>query len=319
MKRINLLLGGLLIGVSVMSCKKAEVIPTPIYEGTEAQTISDVMNTYLEDQAQNFTVDANVATEVQGNQGTRIILSGNNFTDAGGNPLTGMVDIELIEIYKQSAMILANKVTVADVGGTNETISSGGEFRITITQGGMPVTIANELTVVTALATLGLGNMELFGGTLDVDGDIIWNAVDTVTVILDFPVTQGWYAFLFDGSYSWVNCDYFWLATGPKTSVTIHVPAICDENNSRLYMAFASENAVAGLTFNELSGNFETGLYYSLPEGLTPYFVLVVEDSGQLKYSIHQSTIVTNHDETITTLTDVGSMAELEVILDAIL
>lgn len=306
------------LALAVTSCKKEEndTPDSPVVNNTT--NINQVFQDYLNSKTQSFTVDAATPNTIIGNQGTTIYLSGNNFGDVSGNPISGNVDIELVEVYNKSDMVLLNKTTLYSDGGTTAPLISGGEFYISASQNGQELTVINPINVSTAATNTPNWNMQMFDGVVDNDGVIVWQnpTNDSVTVAVDS--TQGfYYDFSFDGDYNWVNCDYFMNTGGPQTSVTVNVPSICDDQNTIVHLVFVNENGVTSL-YNYSNHTFSTGSYYTLPEGMDVYFLVITDDNGQLKYAVQNNTLTTNHVETISSLTDVNSLAELDVILSGI-
>ena len=295
--------------ISILSCNKNEDVPAA------ALTISNLSYHFLDNKLQTFTINPNVPTVINGSYGTRIEFSGSNFTDGNGNTLMGGVDIELIELYKLSSMILANIPTLADEGGQIVPLSSGGEFYISAKQNGTPVIIANPLSVYTAPVTTPVNNMQLFNGSASLNGDLIWNLADTTALAVD---TLSSYGFPWAGDYNWVNCDYFWNSSAPQTSVSVNLPSYCNSNNTNVYLAFTNETSATSI-YSSIPGEFGTSSYYSLPEGLDMHVVVTTVINGQLEYAVSQSTIVTNHVETISSLISIDSIEELEILLDGIL
>ncbi|MDB3906808.1 hypothetical protein N9355_05020 [Crocinitomicaceae bacterium] len=317
MKKLNIIILSICLGISAVSCKKEKFEPETPSIAVQKQPIDQLFEDYLDSKVQSFTVGANTATTITGEQGTVITLSGSNFLDASGNPLTGNVTIDLVEIYFVKDMILTNKRTLAQTGTNQyEMLSSGGEFFINVTQNGAPVTIGTLLSVTTKSVFNPVWEMELFSGSTNVRGDVTWNAFDTVTFVQDTISVA--YNFPFDNSFNWINCDYFWSYPQPQTDVSIVTPSGCDNSNTKVFLAFTDEESVASL--NALNENvFSTGSYYSLPEGLSLYVVVIKEENGQISYAIEQTTITTNHEVTIPGLLNVASMQELETILESIL
>lgn len=316
MKFKNIALMTLAFGMIATSCKKEEVVPQPDPVVEPSTNVNQRFDNFLEDKEQNFSVDANTAMTIYGNEGTSIILSGNNFSDAAGNPLSGNVDIKLVEIYKKSDMVLTNKTTLGEQGAGLSQLISGGEFYIEVTQSGVPVTVPNALEVQTKTTTTPDFNMNLFNGNVGTDGDITWQeSIDSVTVDTDSTQGNWFYSFPYGDSIGWINCDYFWNNPAPQTDVIVNTPSHCDETNTNVYVVFQTENAAANL-YHETGSTFGTGSWYTLPEGLDVYFVVVTDDGGQLQYGIQSATIGTNHVENFASLTNVGSMTDLEAILD---
>lgn len=313
-KTAKLFIGLTLTVATIVACKKHEVIDAPVT--TPPQELTELNKQYLESKRQTFTVNADVYNTILGNQGTQITLSGNNFEDANGNPLTGMVDIELIELYSLSEMIAANKVTLAEENGQIIPLTSGGEFYISVTQNGNPVTVVNALSMRTAAVPNTVNNMQLFNGNLDAQGNILWTLDNNATLPTD---TAGWrYLFDWNGAYNWVNCDYFFSFNNQQTNVTVEVPGYCEEENTIVYLAMPDETALTSLSHT--SGNeYTTGPNYTLPEGLNLLTVVVTVHDNQIKYSIQQSTIGTNHHVNVTSMTVAPSLEELELIIQSYL
>lgn len=205
-----------LVAVALMSCEKQEVVPGP---SSTSINFADLNNQYLDNKTQTFTVDANTFNVIYGNEGTRIQLSGNNFSDQNGNPLNGTVDIELIELYSFPAMIAANKATLGTQNGQISPLTSGGEFYVSVTQNGVPVNVVNPLTFRTAPTTSAVNNMQLFNGEVNGSGDIIWALDNPLNLPTDSSGSS--YFFGWEGDYNWVNCDYFYASSSPQTSVTV--------------------------------------------------------------------------------------------------
>lgn len=314
MKRKSLILAVIAIGISVVSCKKDPIDsndPDPI-----DTNVNERFSDFLKSKEQTFSVDANSSLVISGVQGTKIYFSGNNFADWSGNPLSGNVDVKLIEIYKKSSMILTKKVTMALVNGLYKPLVSGGEFFIEITQNGQKVNIVNPVYVTTKSGETFNLSMAYFDGEVDEVGDVTWLA-DTTTVTVGTDSSDYYYTFPFDNNVSWINCDYFFNNPSPQTGVIVDVPDKCTSTNTQVFVVFANENAVTQL-YDLSNGTFSTGSYYTLPTGMDVYFVVVMDDGGQLKYAVQSNTLVMNHIETISNLTNVGSMTELETILDGL-
>ena len=159
MKILNFVIVGLVVGIGLVSCKKDNIEPN----GAQSYPIDDFFKEYLNSKKQVFSVDANTSTTLTAQEGTQIWLSGSNFTDGAGNALSGNVQIELVEIYSVTDMILTNKCTMANAGnGQLAMLSSGGEFYVNVTQNGNPVTIAEPLNISTKPVETVNSLMELF-------------------------------------------------------------------------------------------------------------------------------------------------------------
>jgi hypothetical protein len=311
MKSKNLIFAIVAICTMATACKKNNV------QVENRLSLDDEITNYMARQIQTFTVDPNLPQVLIGKYGTQIHLSGNNFCDSQGNALTGNVEIKLIEIYSKSKMILANKVTLAYSGGQVKPLISGGEFYLTVTQNGQKVNVINPITVQTKTSNSANENMSLFAGEVDENGNILWfNASDSTAIVTD-SLNNTYYGFPFENTYSWINCDYFMGQNGPQTAVSVTVPNIYHPMNTKVYIVFTNENAVTSLYSYENEA-FKTGGYYTVPTGMNVHFVVVTNQEGRLMYAVQNATLVMNHNENITSFTEVSSFEELELILDGI-
>lgn len=214
---------------------------------------------------------------------------------------------------------MTNKVTLASTGTGGAVLISGGEFYMEIAQNGNLVEVVSPVQVVTAPSMVSPnGNMQLFDGTTDAQGNITWTTnSDTLNIVQDSSgIGYGWG---WTDSLSWINCDYFMNNTGPQTSVSVNVPSGYDNTNTMIFMVFTNANAVTGI-YSYASSVFSTGTYYTIPEGMDVSFVAISEENNQIQYAvISNSIITTNHTETFAAsdFTTVADLQALEAALSA--
>lgn len=316
MKMLKISALGLLGMLIIVSCKK-EKPATPSVSGNVGQ----YFNSYLEDQKQYFTVDATTYQVITGSQGTKIYLNGNNLADQNGNLITGNVNVELVEIYKKSSMVLSKRVTVANSGGNLVPISSGGEFFIEFTQNGEVLNIVNPIYASTVPTPDLNPNMQYFTGTVDSGNNITWDLEDSTVVSTGVDTTGGqgldyFYYFPILSNTIWINCDYFWGNPSLTTPIDVTLPSAYNASNANVFCVFQSENATLSL-YNDNLSNFN--YYGGIPTGMDVFFVVVSEINDQLQYAIVESTIVENHQEIInsSSFIEVSDMNALELILDS--
>ena len=117
------------------SCKKDNgTLPVNPKLPWDAQTgvIEQWQDQEIEQRKQSFYVDAG-SFSIEGNAGTQ--LSGQDaFIYSDGTLATGLIEIELVEIYDKASMILCGKPTVAKNNGTYDMLVSGGEMFISAKQ-----------------------------------------------------------------------------------------------------------------------------------------------------------------------------------------
>lgn len=302
------------------SCKKEEPVtsptPTPV-SGTS--NLSSLFDDNLTNATQTFTIDASVWTQVTGARGTRVYIPGGTFQNASGTPVTGTVEIRMVEILDLTDVILMNKPTVSN----GELLTTGGELKIDAYQGGqkLGLTPGANVSFMVPTATPD-ANMGLFLGTPDPQLDVNWvpsdslGVTDSVTVVGDTTGAGGWsdyYWFDITGdSLGWINCDYFYNDPNPKTTLSVIPNSSHDETNTNVWIYVSSANSVAPLWW-DAADSFNS-YDSSIPEGLNVTIVAISEISGQYYSAFVPISVVTNHIENITL--NATTLAQFDTDLD---
>jgi len=298
MKR-TYLLGALLLFGLLTSCETTETTWTPP-EGNNpnpenplptAQQFSAVRTLALQNITQDFTFNASdpVTTYISEN-GVELTIYGGCLT-RNGNPVTGNVDLEFVEIFNRGTMLVTNKPTMGAIsGGSQQLLISGGEFYVNITQNGVQLesTCGVQLMVPASL-TGGLDNDMLpFTGIIDANGNLVWNPEQTEFWAGGETNEQpAYYALL--QSFGWFNCDKFANFQGEMTDIEIIVPAGYNNQNSSIFIALPGELNTLG----NLSGNY--------PVGLQCYIIFVTATAdGGFAYAIKNVTLTADASYTFT-------------------
>ncbi|HJR99374.1 MAG TPA: hypothetical protein VJ780_00450, partial [Flavobacterium sp.] len=123
-----------LVAVSLISCDDSD--DNQQMPATAAE-FADVRQSALDKITQEFTITAeDGATTLTSENGVKITINGNCLTK-DGNPVTGDVDIEYVEIFNKGNMLVTNKPTMGIMpDGKRSLLISGGEFFIKATQNG---------------------------------------------------------------------------------------------------------------------------------------------------------------------------------------
>lgn len=301
MKKIrNFALAAIGIAVFAVSCKKDDPI-TP--NNPDPTGNSQALKNYFSDKeanaVQTFTIDATLNQSITGSNGTVVNFYPNSFVTSNGTPVTGNVEIKLIEIYKKSDMIRMNKPTMGNLfGGGMAPLISGGEFKVTASQNGQEVFLAPGMSYnVIAPAPNGIDpNMEIFYGNESGD-TLTWNQADSSLVFGE----QGSYYGYFD-SLNWVNFDYFMNDPNPQTTVQVQIPTGFTNQTCAMYVSFDGLNSITSF-YNYSGGIYTSAPNYTLPIGTEVHFVAMAIIGGVPHVAIVPSTIVDNHLEVITELT----------------
>ncbi|MAX04921.1 MAG: hypothetical protein CMD19_00375, partial [Flavobacteriales bacterium] len=256
-----------------------------------------------------------------GDKGSMIFLTPTSFNDAEGNPVTGSVDIELIEALDNKDMLMLNRPTVTNNG---ELLTSAGVIYINATQNGQQLQIAEPLTTLMPNTTGMFSNnlpspFGLFSGDTAVNGDFVW-VEDTGNVVLDGDSAMYWQ---FDiDSIAWTNIDAISYPSGTlfTSSVDVILPSGHDGTNSAVFMYFSNINSVASLNDGNQDGTFTKGQYYNLAVSENVKFVVVSEVNNQWSWHVTSTvSILDPHFEIIPALTPaVDEQAVQAAILNAL-
>ena len=172
-KTISLLF---LLIITFVSCDTSDgddiIISPPI-----SAAFKSISEKGLKKNTQNFTITAGTGVvTLTSAKGVKLTLNGDCLTK-NGNPVTGQVDIEYVELFDKGNMLISNKPTMGIMpDGKKNLLISGGEFFIKATQGGVELKTScyMNLIVPTAL-TNGLDNaMTLWNGVIDERGELAW-------------------------------------------------------------------------------------------------------------------------------------------------
>lgn len=302
-KKLKLaIIGGALI---FASCKKGEQDLNPIIDngGIELQGDAVALKNFFvnnENQAkQKFVIDVASPQLITGSNGVTIQFSANSFEQMNGSTVSGNVDIELIEVLDKKGMIFLDKPTVANspMGGLAPLIS-GGEFKIIASQNGQQVRLKTGYGYsATVPAPNGVDpSMGIFYGDTTND-TLIWNQADSA--FLQGAGNQ--YSGYFD-SLGWINCDYFYSDPRPKTFVDVQIPSGFTNQTCKLFVSFDGLNSITSF-YNYSGGVYSSAPGYQLPIGLNVHFVLISIIGGNPHVAIIPATIVNNHLEVVTSLT----------------
>ena len=291
-----------------------------------AQEFNAIRQIALDNLTQNFQIDAaNGTTTLTSEKGVEIDINANCLT-LNGNPVTGLIDIEYVEIFDGGEMLVTNKTTMGALpNGDMAMLISGGAFYINATQNGQQLVLGCGMNLkIPANLTAPDPNMILWDGTINPAGDLVWEQQD------NNPTGQGgvflegsgvnaiYYAFF--NSFGWTNVDRFYSYTGPKTQILASVPSGYDYQNSAVYLHYDGEgNALAKLDTFDSATNLFSEHYGQIPIGLACHIVFATEENGQWRYAIKSVTISENAVYSFTlSETIVGSEAQLIAAINAL-
>jgi hypothetical protein len=280
----------------------------------------------LNKQKQEFTI-----TQVSGTvtltskKGVKININ-RDYLRKNGNPVTGVINIEYIELFDKGNMLVTNKPTMGLMpDGKKNLLISGGEFFIKATQDGVTLeTIANINLLVPADLTGGVDNeMKLWIGNTEDKDNLVWREVGDAAGTNGGKggvQAEGNNYYVTIGNFGWTNVDKFYSDPRPRTTILADAPDGYDNTNSAIYLSYDGEgqNALAKLDTYTAAGLFSEH-YGQIPIGLACHVIFATEDNGQWRWAIKGVTVAANDIYTFTMAeTTVGTEAQLIAAINAI-
>ncbi|GGG34496.1 hypothetical protein [Bizionia arctica] len=268
----------------------------PAETNATPQEFANIRNQALENITQQFQFNADDGfITLTSSNGVEISIDGNCLTKNGA-AITGMVDLEYVEIFEKGNMLTTNKPTMGLMAnGDKALLLTGGEFFLEATQDGISLetNCALQLKVPTALTGGTDNTMTLWYGDIDEDGDLTWEEVEGDEPGQENGVfTQGTNYYVMFNQFGWSNIDRFYNDPRPKTTITVAVPAGYHNTNSTVYLSYDGEDSgLARLdSYDPIAGLFSEH-YGQIPIGLECHLIFVTEEDGNWKYAIKAVTI----------------------------
>ncbi|WP_109301562.1 hypothetical protein [Aquimarina sp. AU474] len=279
---------------------------------------------------QIINIDATSGGEVYGEDGTILYFPANSLLHQNGDPVTGSVTIELVEIYDKAKMLLTKMPTNGKrPNGDVETLSSGGEFYINALKNEEQLQLANAIQIFAPTDDFD-DQMVLFNGVNndcnsdnDLECDVVWEedeqAEDLEMIQREGPNgtgVTGYFGFI--GNFGWTNIDRWYSDPRPKTMLQVDVPEGYDNTNCNVYVTYDGEPTTLALLdiYDSQTGLFSEH-YGLIPIGLEVHIIFVSVQNDQYVYAIQAATIEEDHLEVIgATIT--GTEAELVALIDAL-
>ena len=285
-----------------------------------------IRQTALDNITQHFTMTAEDGiTTFTSTKGVSITINGSGLRK-NGNPVTGNVDIEYVELFDKGSMLVTNKPTMGVLpNGDKNLLISGGEFMIKATQTGVALTTVSgiDLVIPTALTDGTDNSMALWTGNTDNAEDLAWDQQEPGTGGPqggNIGFEQNAYNAHF-GNFGWTNVDRFYSDPRPKTTLLSSVPTGYNNTNCAVYLSYDGEgqNALAKLdTYNSTTKKFSEH-YGQIPIGLECHVIFATEDNGQWRYAIKAVTVAAGDDYVFTLgETTVGTEAQMVAAINAI-
>jgi len=293
----------LLLSISIITvnCSDDEDDNSTAYIPT-ATALNTLFNTNLNNIKQTATFNSSSTFTFTSTAGTTVVIDGTCLRK-NGNPITGNVDLEFIEIYDRGTMAITNKPTLGvDTNGDLVPMDSGGEFNVKVKQNGVELTTTCYYEINTPTSLTGGTNpgIQPFKGTIDAAGNLTW----AVAQGTDFYLTTN------PDKYNTLLSDFDWFNydklpnIGPRTAITVNIPTEYVNASTMFLSTNSRPNSLGGL-----GGKYSIGLQCNI--------IFLAEENGNFRYAIKPITIVNNQQVTFSkSETTVVSAAQMKTILN---
>jgi hypothetical protein len=286
----SILLTGIVVSVLfISSCTNDDLLPLPKYEpSTSYHSVADFhekhgvpIHTYQFNAASGGTFSTP--------KGTIVEIPANAFLNSTGQPISGLVKLEIRDIYAKSDMVLSNVTTMSE----EMPLVSGGEAWFRITQNGQAVWLNNANPVTVKMRQLFGGTpMDLYTGENDATGDgVNWVATGSPVQNGTFPDTA-YFQFLLNEAIfeevggNWVNCDH---PFANYTSTVLHLTLDGEYESSHAYLLVDLSNTCVSLSRN--SNQID---YHYAPLGYAAHVVVIGIKGEKVFTAIEPITISEN-------------------------
>jgi hypothetical protein len=319
-----------------VSCSNDETPKSEIPVRATAEAFAQLKSASLVNKVQNFQFNAEQTGFFTTENGVMFVINGNCLSK-DGNPVTGVVDVQVVELFERGAMLSTDKPTMGTLpNGDKALLISGGEFFLNITQDGEPVDEDCDIVATIPSDITGGANTEMTlwsgrGRDNDCDGidddcdGFAWqervgaNDDPIEAEIQDGDGGERFYVAPF-GDFGWTNVDRFFSDPRPKTTILVEVPEGFNDENSRVYLSYVGEpNALAYLdTYDATTGLFSEH-YGQIPIGLECHVIFTSEENGQWLYGIKSVTIADGQTVEITDADlNTATESELEALINGL-
>jgi hypothetical protein len=218
--------------IQIVSCSKDRSIklsPKPPIQFSDEAT--NALLKKITEKPQLFTINENNYQVIYGKHGTSIGMDTQGFFTKNGTKVVPPFQFELLEMLSAKDIILNGKSTTS--GG--KILTTGGQIFIKASKNGQEIFSAEKLDINIPANKID-PNMRLFYGEEPGNGTFDWIPVECNTIVIQEPRPQerdscslnssffigekGGYS-IFGPKTGWINCDYFYKFTGPKTKIKL--------------------------------------------------------------------------------------------------
>ena len=291
--------------------------PTATEMRTATETALNGMTQHFQ-----FTAGTGLVTFTSAH-GVTIAFNSNGLT-YNGNPVTGNVVLNFIEIFDKGSMALTYKPTRGrNNNGDLAMLLSGGEFFINAVQDGHQLDIEGLVSLDVPeddpnLINDGMGLWQPIENDSVSAQAVVWDPANDVNIGAGVIATGNGYFCTF-ANFGWCNIDMFYADPRPKTTILARAPQGYTDQNCRIYLSYDGYgHSLANLDTYTQDGYFSEH-YGQIPIGMACHAIFLSVENDGYRYAIKPITIaaggIINFDFSETTT---GTSAETVAAINAV-
>lgn len=279
-----------IVYVTSSSTPSKPVLPAP----SSFPSLKAFMNT-LKPKPQSFAVNNANGGTVRGDKGMTFQFAASSFTDANGTPISGAVQVRLIEVNRYAEMLGTGAFTEA----YNGLLSSAAMFNITASQNGQTVYLAKPIqTSIPVNLDANLTNIKKFTGFVNISGNndttVKWSSdtsfffnADSTSSVYDSlkKVYEDKRIIKFTlKTLGWCNLDAY-VNNPSGNQVVASFTGINNILNAQVYMKIDNDGlkGLIPLFYDATKDEFNSSSY-KLPPNWTIHLITLVKDKDKRVY-----------------------------------
>jgi len=253
--------------------------PPVLLVPTTIQEISGKLGPSL----QTFLYDPTRENTFTGTQGTVIRVSPQAFVTQSGQPFTGLVHLEMREVFSKADMVLSAMPTISN----GQPLESAGEFYLAPREKVRWADSASvKLKAVIPASVTSLAGMQVFAGSTPGPGSptcFQWQPIDNSALTTEGQTVSGQVSgAVLDAGYDWINFDRF-LPDAPKDTIIASIGGekVDLTKNTLAYILFHADNTALKVCEYAGPGRIKSP---GIPLGSAVSFVVIRTLNGKLYY-----------------------------------
>lgn len=247
---------------------------------------------------QRFTFQAFLGGTFRGPQNTQIIVPPQSIVNEDGEPVDGIVTLELIEMYEPGE-IIACQLSTNGLSTTlvPEPLLSEGIYYINITLPGVNINLLNPIEVFSPSQNSDLSLFQFNSlSCQEIDCLVLWEAIPGIEVLASFidnpdgTVTNGYRTFV--SELGWISVARFNPDDRQRTIIYNKAPVEFNGSNSNTFFLFEGPSTGIALfdrfdttldVFSEMHGQIPTGTFGN--------FILVTVQDDAYRFATQGATV----------------------------